>query len=277
MWMNRVKTGIEGLDILTHGGLPAETVTLVSGPAGSGKSLMCMQFACEGALVDNEPTLYVSLEESTESIARALANYTMDDNHPLRGGKLTVMDMGWLRKELAAARPEWGMARLDTLWNEGKSYLVNMDWIKEEAQVEMEMEAGMVGFGTLEAAVEHFCGVSGIKRLVIDSIAAVGLYYDAPEDLRRELFRFGRFLREKKLNVMLITESVSGVANQTRYGVEHFIADAHIVLGLRNIRGEFKRTIMIQKMRFSGHDTGIHPFKITDSGIEVDTREFLRF
>jgi KaiC/GvpD/RAD55 family RecA-like ATPase len=59
--------------------------------------------------------------------------------------------------------------------------------------------------------------------------------------------------------------------------VEHLIADAHIVLGLRNIRGEFKRTIMIQKMRFSGHDTGIHPFKITDSGIEVDTREFLRF
>ena len=43
------------------------------------------------------------------------------------------------------------------------------------------------------------------------------------------------------------------------------------------MRGEFKRTIMIQKMRFSGHDSGIHPFTITDRGIEVDTREYLRF
>ena len=277
LWMNRVKTGIEGLDILTHGGLPAETVTLVSGPAGSGKSLMCMQFACQGALVDNEPTLYISLEESTESIARALACYSMGASHPLKGGNLVVMDMGWLRKELAAASPEWGMARLDSLWNEGKSYLVNMDWIKEEAQVELEMEAGMVGFGTLEAAVEHFCASTGIKRLVIDSVAAVGLYYDTPEDLRRELFRFGRFLREKRLTVMMITESVGGAAGQTRYGVEHFIADAHIVLGLRNIRGEFKRTVMIQKMRFSGHDSGIHPFTISDKGIEIDAREYLRF
>jgi circadian clock protein KaiC len=275
--MNRVTTGIEGLDILTNGGLPAETVTLVSGPAGSGKSLLCMQFACQGALIDDEPTLYISLEESAESIARALSNYTMDESHPLKGGRLTVMDMGWLRKELANTSPEWGMARLDSLWNEGKSYLVNMDWIKEEAMVEYELEAGMVGFRTLEAAVEHFSSKLGIRRLVVDSIAAVGLYYDNPEDLRMELFRFGRFLREKRLNVMLITESVSGAAHQTRYGVEHFIADAHIVLGLRNVRGEFKRTLMIQKMRFSGHDNGIHPFNITDRGIEINTREYLRF
>jgi circadian clock protein KaiC len=275
--MNRVKTGIEGLDVLTQGGLPAESVTLVSGPAGSGKSLLCMQFAIQGALNEDEPVLYMSLEESTDSIARALANYTMDESHPLKGGRLTVMDMGWLRKELVTSGPEWGMARLDSLWNEGKSYLVNMDWLKEEAVVEQELEAGMVGFRTLEAAVEHFSAEQGIKRLVIDSIAAVGLYYDTPEDLRRELFRFGRFLQDRKLTTMMITESVSGAANQTRYGVEHFIADAHIVLGLRNVRGEFKRTITIQKMRFSGHDSGLHPFLITDRGIEINTREYLRF
>ena len=276
LWMKRVHTGIEGLDLLTQGGLPADTLTLVSGPAGSGKSLLCMQFACQGALVDDEPVLYVSLEESTESIARALANYTMDDSRPLKGGKLTVMDMGWLRKELVTSGSDWGMARLDDLWNEGKSYLVNMDWLKEEAMVEQELEAGMVGFRTLEAAVEHFSAHQGIKRLVIDSLAAVGLYYDTPEDLRRELFRFGRYLREKKLTVMMITESVSGAPHQTRYGVEHFIADAHIVLGLRNIKGEFKRTIMIQKMRFSGHDNGVHPFTITNSGIEISAREYIR-
>jgi KaiC/GvpD/RAD55 family RecA-like ATPase len=76
---------------------------------------------------------------------------------------------------------------------------------------------------------------------------------------------------------MLITESVPGALGQTRYGVEHFIADAHIVLGLRNMKGEFKRTIMIQKMRYSTHDNGVHPFVITDKGIEVNAREYIRF
>ena len=41
--------------------------------------------------------------------------------------------------------------------------------------------------------------------------------------------------------------------------------------------GEFKRTMAIQKMRFSGHDGGVHPFVINENGIEVSTREYLRF
>jgi len=275
--MKRVKTGIDGLDQLTLGGLPAETVTLVSGPAGSGKSLLCLQFACFGATNEDEPALYVSLEESLESVTRALSGYRFNDFRPLRSGKLTVMDLGWLRSELAAHKGAWGMERMDSLWEEGQSYLLNLDWLKDDGGTEGELEAGMVGFRTLEAAVDHYHAKHGVRRLVIDSVAAVGLYYTNPEDLRRELFRFGRFLREKRLTVMLITESLVGAGNPTRYGIEHFVADAHIVLGLRNIRGEFKRTVTIQKMRFSGHDNGVHPFVITDNGMEINTREYLRF
>jgi KaiC/GvpD/RAD55 family RecA-like ATPase len=154
---------------------------------------------------------------------------------------------------------------------------VNTDWLTDESQVEKELAEGMVGFRTLEAVVNMFIKKDDIKRLVIDSVAAVGLYYETPEHLRKELFRFGRFLKEKKLTTMIITEAVSAVANQTRYGVEHFIADAHIVLGLRNVRGEFKRTITIQKMRFGAHDIGVHPFNITEKGIDINVREYIRF
>jgi len=275
--MRRVKTGIDGLDQLTQGGLPAETVTLVSGPAGSGKSLLCLQFACQGASIDDEPALYVSLEESVESLTRALGNYRFNDFRPLKSGKLTVMDLGWLRNELSGKPDGWGLARMEDLWKQGPSYLVNADWMKGGPGITEELESGMVGFRTLEAAVDHFTAEHGIKRLVIDSVAAVGLYYSTPEELRRELFRFGRFLRDRHLCVMMITESVAGAGSPTRYGVEHFLADSHIVLGLRNVRGEFKRTIMVQKMRFSGHDSGVHPFLITDNGIEVNTREYLKF
>ncbi|MGQ9582422.1 MAG: RAD55 family ATPase [Thermoplasmatota archaeon] len=275
--MTKVRTGVEGLDALTGGGLPLETVTLVSGPAGSGKSLLCLHFVCQGAVMEGEPSLYISLEESAESVTRALSSYRFYGGDPGAGGRLTIMDMGWLRQQLDTGGSRWGMARLDTIWREGRSYLISTDWMREEEQVERELEAGMVGFGTLEAVVNHFCAERGIRRLVIDSLAAVGLYYLKPEELRRELFRFGRFLRDRGLATMVVTESVTGVPGQTRYGVEHFIADTHIVLGMRSFKGEARRTILIQKMRFGSHDGGIHPFTITDAGIDVNTREYIRF
>lgn len=275
--IERVKTGVDGLDELTGGGLPAGAVTLVSGPAGSGKSLLCLHFACQGAVREGEPALYISLEESSESISRALSCYKICERSPFENGRLTIMDMGWLRKRLIEGGPGLGLARLESIWKEGRSYLVSTDWMREEAQVESELEAGMVGFRTLEAAIDHFSSENGMKRLVIDSIAAVGLYYLRPEELRRELFRFGRFLRDRGVSSMVVTESPGPAHGQTRYGIEHFIADTHIVLGIRTLRGESRRTIQVQKMRFGAHDSGIHPFTITERGIEINTREYIRY
>ena len=43
-------TGIQGLDELTGGGLPKGRVSLVCGKAGSGKSLLAMEFLVHGAV-----------------------------------------------------------------------------------------------------------------------------------------------------------------------------------------------------------------------------------
>ena len=48
--LERVKTGIDSLDSMIEGGLPKSSITLVSGPPGSGKSILCFQFlyyACQ--------------------------------------------------------------------------------------------------------------------------------------------------------------------------------------------------------------------------------------
>ena len=41
--IQRVKTGVDGLDSIINGGLPEKSVTLVSGPPGSGKSIFSFQ------------------------------------------------------------------------------------------------------------------------------------------------------------------------------------------------------------------------------------------
>src|SRR5437870_9993287 len=63
-------TGIRGLDELTEGGIPKGSPTLVCGPAGTGKTLLGIEFIIRGATQHQEPGVYISFEEPTEKIAR---------------------------------------------------------------------------------------------------------------------------------------------------------------------------------------------------------------
>ncbi|MCS7106263.1 MAG: hypothetical protein NZ942_03035 [Candidatus Aenigmarchaeota archaeon] len=66
--VERVKTGIPGLDDLINGGFPQSSTILLSGVAGAGKTIFCLQFIYNGAYVYNEPGVYISLEEEPERI-----------------------------------------------------------------------------------------------------------------------------------------------------------------------------------------------------------------
>ena len=68
---DRVKTGIEGLDVLSKGGFPRNSVNLVSGPAGSGKTLLATQFFFNGARDNGDAGLYIVLEENREVLDEA--------------------------------------------------------------------------------------------------------------------------------------------------------------------------------------------------------------
>ncbi len=65
---DKVKTGIPGLDELIGGGLPKNSVTLLAGTTGTGKTIFSMQFIYEGAHKFGEKGLYISLEEPLENI-----------------------------------------------------------------------------------------------------------------------------------------------------------------------------------------------------------------
>ncbi len=65
--MNRIKTGVEGLDVIIQGGLPKSSITLVSGPPGGGKSIFCFQFLYEG-VKNQERCLYLTLDKKVEGL-----------------------------------------------------------------------------------------------------------------------------------------------------------------------------------------------------------------
>ncbi len=55
--IERMPTGIPGLDEMIEGGLPVPSLTLLAGDAGAGKTTFCIQFLCKGA-DQGEPGLY---------------------------------------------------------------------------------------------------------------------------------------------------------------------------------------------------------------------------
>jgi circadian clock protein KaiC len=57
--INRVNTGINKLDTLLSGGLPSNSITLVSGAPGSGKTILCFHYLLEG-LNNGENCLFLT-------------------------------------------------------------------------------------------------------------------------------------------------------------------------------------------------------------------------
>lgn len=64
MAVDKMKTGIPGLDKLTQGGIPRGLSVMVGGSSGSGKTTLCTQILYEGVKKYDEPGIFVTLEIS---------------------------------------------------------------------------------------------------------------------------------------------------------------------------------------------------------------------
>ena len=86
----KASTGIQGLDEITGGGLPRGRPTLVSGGAGSGKTLFGLEFLVRGATQYNEPGVFMSFEESIPDLTKNVASLGFDLDRLVANKKLFV-------------------------------------------------------------------------------------------------------------------------------------------------------------------------------------------
>ncbi|MFH1424388.1 MAG: ATPase domain-containing protein [archaeon] len=76
--IERVKTGIPGLDELIEGGFVRDSSILVSGGTGTGKTIFCMQFLYNGATKYNEPGVFLTFEEDRPNLIRDASRFGWD-------------------------------------------------------------------------------------------------------------------------------------------------------------------------------------------------------
>jgi circadian clock protein KaiC len=88
--IEKCPTGIRGLDEITGGGLPRGRPTLVCGGAGSGKTLMVMEFIVHGIRDYGEPGVFMAFEEMTGDLTKNVASLGFDLDDLIRQSKPVV-------------------------------------------------------------------------------------------------------------------------------------------------------------------------------------------
>lgn len=91
MDLARFPTGITGLDALLNGGFIKGRSYLLTGDAGVGKTITCLQFLVS-CLSLGEKAVYVTVDERPSEILEAAASFSWDLQPHIQGKSLVILD-----------------------------------------------------------------------------------------------------------------------------------------------------------------------------------------
>jgi circadian clock protein KaiC len=231
--IEKLETGISGFDFVADGGLPKNRVTMVTGTAGSAKTVFVAQFLVEGIRKFDEGGVFVTFEEPPDDI------------------RLNMQGFGW---DIDRWEREDRWAFVDFAVQPGEDVI----------------ETGVYDLGPLLVRIDHAVQKVGAKRVVMDSLGEVFSRFSRPELVRSELLRLAVALKQMGVTAIITAECTEDYGTIARFGVEEFVADNVIIL--RNVLEEEKRrrTIEILKFRGTTHQKGEYPFTVLpEQGIVV--------
>jgi len=223
----RCVTGIEGLDRILGGGLPAPSVTLVTGHSGTGKTSLALEFLFRGAELGEKGLLVSTIESPERLLAKAIPFDFLDRNGS--------QDLAEIKK----------MELTEVLEGAGL-----MERVFDEKAVQHLC-------GNIEGVLRE----EGIRRFVIDSLTPIHLEISSQKLVYHFLKRLGQIMYENECTALLISD------NGPYGELERIMADGVLVLDTFERRGDMLRTMQVVKMKGTAHSRGKYVFDLTPEGI----------
>lgn len=124
-------------------------------------------------------------------------------------------------------------------------------------------------FNKLRDSMDEVIDEMGAQRLVLDSSALLGLFFEDKYKFRRSLIELGKDLRQRDITTILTTEVPEGSAALSSFGVEEYAVDGVVLLSYNLIGNVYMRSLAIRKMRDTLHSMKVHPAQITPHGLHI--------
>ncbi|WP_108661656.1 circadian clock protein KaiC [Acuticoccus kandeliae] len=231
--LEKLPTGVPGFDEIANGGLPKGRSTLIAGTAGSGKTVLALQFLLAGVRWFDQNGVFVTFEETPSDLMLNVASFGWDLDTLVAENRIAVVD--------ATADPG------EELW-----------------------QAGAFDLSALMARIEAAVRRVGAQRVILDAVGALFPQFTDANVVRRELHRILAGLRRLGVTTLVNMERTEEEGAVGRFGVEEFVADNVLVVRNRLEHEKRRRTIEILKFRGATHQKGEYPFTIdADDGVTV--------
>lgn len=229
--IKKLKTGINGFDLLLNGGVPENRALLIVGSAGTGKTVFLNSFVYYGIKSFNQNAVFVTFEEKPEDIKKNVRSFGWDYDALIRSGKLVFVDAS------------------------------------HDGDVS-EYESGRYDFTPVIERIKYAVKKNKAKRVAIDSLSALFEQFSDQKAIRR--FFFTLYDELKKMGVTtLISAEKSADGQFSKFAVEQYVVDGVIEVDFKAGQQHILREMTVRKLRGTTFKVGKVDFEITAQGVEV--------
>ncbi|MEM3254815.1 MAG: ATPase domain-containing protein [Candidatus Micrarchaeaceae archaeon] len=234
--ISKMKTGIEGLDMMLYGGLPKGAQVILSGGPGTGKTLLSFEFLYRNAKAGNTSIFFALEEPPLEIVENAKGAFTdFADIDTLIENKKLIIDGGELINKLSVG---------------------NTDSQNYE-------------FGKIISEIEAMVAAEGANAIVIDSLSLFDMLIMDPLMFRRSSLALAANLKRLNVTSLLTMEMNTLERSKLEFRPEFFIYDGIIAMYQSGVEDKRVAAIEVIKMRGSNHSSATTPYEITPSGFRI--------
>lgn len=228
---NRISSGIKGIDEMLFGGINQGNIIGVVGPAGSGKTLISLQFL-HSCLKQGKKCLYISANHKKNELLSHSLLYGWDFEPFITNKQL----------ELKCLEPVQVVLRGDEIHLTSK-YLDELPLIVGKIKTDI---------------------------VIIDPVTDFLLLCKNEIESRSRLFNLFQIIKENNATALITAES-DVESHSTKSGIIEYAVDGLFVLRRLQSAdmNEILHVIQISKMRWTKHIREIRQYDFTDKGIEV--------
>ncbi|HEU4635298.1 MAG TPA: ATPase domain-containing protein [Edaphobacter sp.] len=230
----RLHTGVEGLDNVLDGGIPAGHLYLVEGDPGTGKTTLALQFLLQGS-TSGEKGMYITLSESKQELEQVAESH------------------GWSLENISI----YEMIPPDEDLSVDAQYTVF-----HPSEVELA--------DTMTAILKQVEAVDP-QRVVFDSLSEFRMIARDPLRYRRQILALKRYFAGRCCTVLLLDDrTAEGSTNDLQLqSIAHGVIKMQ---SLERDFGVKRRRLEVHKLRGSHFREGFHDYIIKTGGIAIYPR-----